>query len=369
MDLLDQRVVMIVFGDNANLSCSAAKTIGALLLPEVKDRPGVAEIRQELERFLDDQKEGYAQLYDAKAGLFYFGWDATRDRLFGWEDLQGNWTTGHMDYLVNEFRGPTTFVALRYGLPIDAVANLGFKMKPYRMRNGKDVYVLAPWEGSAFQALGLGLSMAEMKSPSWRAAAPGHGRRRGRLRGPAPTPRLPLGVVHGPAGSSTTGAVGIPEITVSPRPRVTDAASLYTLGVAYSIDPEKVEPFLAENWPVVSKLFTDHGPWEGFNTTTQEVIRFQTTAHTLSLILGMLGTGSDHMTRYLNAEGARPPAWPSCTRPAMRSTSSPKGARSSPGPTRGAPSSRRARRDDFRVESDRADEVGHRVRHRPGRRG
>ena len=104
LTLLDRRVVLVVFGDNANLSASAAKTIGALLHPSVKDDPAAAEIRRELECFLDDQAPGYARLYDARVGQFYFGWDATRDRLFGWEGLQGQWVTGHMDYLVNEFR-------------------------------------------------------------------------------------------------------------------------------------------------------------------------------------------------------------------------------------------------------------------------
>ena len=41
------------------------------------------------------------------------------------------------DYFVNEFRGPATFVVLRYGLPVDALANLGFKMKPYRTQEGR----------------------------------------------------------------------------------------------------------------------------------------------------------------------------------------------------------------------------------------
>src|SRR5207253_6672340 len=130
-----------------------ATSIGALLSPGIRDRPGVAELRRELEEFLDGQREGYLRLYDAKAGQFYFGWDATKDRLFGWEDQQGRWTTGHVDYLVNEFRGPATFIVLRFGLPLDAIRNLGFKIKPYPMRDGREVYVLAPWEGSAFQAL------------------------------------------------------------------------------------------------------------------------------------------------------------------------------------------------------------------------
>jgi hypothetical protein len=100
-----------------------------------------------------------------------------------------------------------------------------------------------------------------------------------------------------------TGAVGIPEITVSPRPRITDAASLYTLGVAYTIDPEAIERFLAANWSTISSLFTVHGPWEGYNVTRREPIRFQTTAHTLSLVLGLLGTGPANMKRYVDHAG------------------------------------------------------------------
>src|SRR5205823_2239461 len=100
-----------------------------------------------------------------------------------------------------------------------------------------------------------------------------------------------------------SGDVGIPEIAVSRRPRITDAPSLYTLGPAYTIAPQKVEKFLAANWPAVSGLLTEHGPWEGFNVTRREPIRFQTTAHTLALALGILGNASAHMTRYLESRG------------------------------------------------------------------
>ena len=165
--------------------------------------------------------------------------------------------------------------------------------------------MLAPWEGSAFQALGLELSMTELDRPSWRQLlenvvdveidfATRH--------------KLPgfLSESYSGEGVQYTGSVGIPDITVSPRPRITDAASLYTLGAAYSVAPDKIERFLAANWPVVSKLLTDHGPWEGYNVTRQEVIQFQTTAHTLALILGLLGTGSDHMKPYLDSKGLGP---------------------------------------------------------------
>jgi hypothetical protein len=302
MAILDHRVVMVVFGDNANLTTSVAKTIGALLHPEIRHIPKAEQLRREMELFLDDQKEGYVHLYDAKAGLFNFGWDASKDRLFGWADEQGNWQAGYMDYLVNEFRGPTKFVVVRYGLPVNAIRNLGFKMKPYRMKDGEEVYALAPWEGSAFQALGLGLSMAELNDSSWRKLLENvvdieidYSARK----------QLPgfLSESYTGHGATYTGDVGIPDIAVSTMPRITDAASLYTLGVAYMIAPAKIEQFLAVNWPVVSKLLTDHGPWEGYNVAKQEVIQVQTTAHTLSLVLGLLGTGSEQMVRYLDSRG------------------------------------------------------------------
>jgi hypothetical protein len=302
MDILDRRTVLVVFGDNANLSASAGKSIGALLLPGVKDRPEAAAVRRELEQFLDGQKAGYAKLYDEKAGLFYFGWDGQRDRLFGWEDKEGKWVTGHVDYFVNEFRGPATFVCLRHGLPLAAVKNLGFKMKPYAMRDGREVYTLAPWEGSAFQLLGLQVAMNELQSPSWRTL----------LKTAvdveidfAARNKLPgfLSESYTGDGVQYTGSVGIPEITVSTKPRATDAASLYSLGPAYTIAPDEVEQFLGANWPVIEKLLTDHGPWEGFNVKRKEPIRFQTTSHTLGLALGLLGNTSDHMKRYLDSRG------------------------------------------------------------------
>jgi hypothetical protein len=302
MEILDQRVVLLVFVDNANLSGSVAKTIGALLGPEIKDRPEAAELRRELEQFLDAQRDGYARLYDAKAGQFYFGWDATKDRLFGWTDLEGKWTTGHVDYLVNEFRGPATFIVARFGFPLEAIKNLGFKIKPYRTRDSREIYVLAPWEGSAFQALGLELSLSEQDRPSWRKLLENFVdveidyATRGKLPGF-------LSESYSGKGVEYTGRIGIPEITVDPHPRVTDVGSLYTLGTAYAVAPEKIESFLAENWAIVSLLLTHHGPWEGFNVTGREPIRFQTSAHTFALILGLLRTGSEHMKRYLEARG------------------------------------------------------------------
>jgi hypothetical protein len=100
--------------------------------------------------------------------------------------------------------------------------------------------------------------------------------------------------------------VGIPDIAVSPRPRITDAASLYTLGTAHAIAPGLVEALLDKQWETIATLFTDHGPWEGYNITRHAPIPFQTTAHTLALILGLVGHGSENMKRYLDHQGLSP---------------------------------------------------------------
>jgi len=300
--LMDRRVVQIVFGDNANLSASVAKAIGALLHPECKDDPAIAGLRRRLETFLENQKPGYEHLFDTKTGTFTFGWDATRDRLFGWEDGAGNYVVGHMNYLVNEFRGPLLFVTLRYGFPTEAVANAGFKIKPYRRQAGDDMYTLATWEGSAFQSFGLTLFMQELDNPAWR-----------RILGDtvdieldyAARNNLPgfLSEAYSGQGVEYTGRIGIPDIAIAEEARITTAPSLYSLGAASQIAPDRIEHFLGTNWPVISRLFTEHGPWEGFDTKSGTAIKYQTTAHTLALLLGTIGSAPDAMWRYLEGKG------------------------------------------------------------------
>jgi hypothetical protein len=302
MALLDRRVTQIIFGDNANLSASVAKAVGALLRPEIKDDPAVAALRAKLELFLENQKPGYAHLFDTNTGTFVFGWDATRDRWFGWEDGAGNFIVGRMNYLANEFRGPLMFVTLRYGFQAAAVANAGFWVKPYRMQSGDELYTLATWEGSAFQSFGLTLFMQELDNPAWRKIlndtadieldyAGNH--------------RLPgfLSEAYSGRGVEYTGIIGILDLAITDQPRITNAPSLYALGAASQIAPDRIERFLETNWPAISRLFTKHGPWEGYDTARQAVIKHQTTAHTLALILGGIGSAPDNMQRYLESKG------------------------------------------------------------------
>lgn len=302
MELLDQRALTIIFGDNANLTAALARSAGALLDPQIRDDPRAIALRTAIDDFIDRQREGYAHLLDAKTGTFVFGWDATTDRFVGWDDGQGNWVTGQMNYAINEFRGPGMFIVLRFGLPLAAIRNAGFKIKPYRPEAGRDVYALAAWDGSAFQLLGLSLFMDELRNPAWRRLLGdlvdielGFSNRRG-------LPGL-LSEAYSGKGTEYTGLIGIPELAVTDKPLNTEAPSLYSLGVAYTIAPDKVERFLQRHWALIAQLFTDHGPWEGWDRGTQRVIPYQTTAHTLSLILGGINAAQDNMRRYLADRG------------------------------------------------------------------
>lgn len=302
MAVLDTRVVQIIFGDNANLTASVAKANGALRRSTLQEDPAAIALCDRLEQFIAQQKEGYRHLYDAQAGSFVFGWNATKDRFIGWEDSNGTWIVGHMDYFVNEFRGPLGFVVQRFDLPADAVKNAGFKIKPYRLTDGRDLYTLATWDGSAFQSLGLSLFMQELESPGWRETLENSVKIHLDFSTRHQLPGF-LSEAYSGNGVEYTGTLGIPDLAVTDQPRMTDAPSLYTLGIAYSILPDQVEAFLSDHWKQIRRLFTDHGPWEGYNTTQNRVIEFQTTAHTLALILGGIGSAGENMQRYWTSQG------------------------------------------------------------------
>ena len=195
-----------------------------------------------------------------------------------------------MDYLVNEFRGPATFVVVRYGLPIDAIGNLGFKMKPYRMRDGRDVYVLAPWEGSAFQALGLELSMTELDRPSWRRLLENVVDVEIDYADAAQAPGLPLGVVQRRGRPVHRHRRHPRDHRLAPAP---DHRRGLALHPGRRLHDRARQDRAVPGGELARRLalLTDHGPWEGYQATRQEVIRFQTTAHTLALILGLLRDG------------------------------------------------------------------------------
>ncbi|MEI8352288.1 MAG: hypothetical protein WCG36_08250, partial [bacterium] len=210
LGILDQRVVTIIFGDNANLSASLGKAIGMLLHPDVRNDPRLAALRSDMESFLEAQRAGYDHLYDPETGRFFFGWDATRNQWFGWEGRPA-----HHDYYINEFRGPTLFVVLRYGFPSCIPANMGTVLKPYRLESGHELTVPAAWEGSAFQILGLGLMMGELQNPSWKLLLSNAVRGMTDYSDAQSLPGF-LSESYTGNGVEYTGRVGIPEMAVTP---------------------------------------------------------------------------------------------------------------------------------------------------------
>lgn len=295
MNLIDERTVTIVFCDNANLSASIAKAIGALLTQR-EHNPTAKNLIEKMENFLDAQQRGYENLFDSESACIAFGFDARKKRFLGWDDADGNWVYGKMDYLINEFREPWIFVCARFTLPSDALENASFKIKPYRDRYGNDIYGLCSWHGSAFQFFGFTPFLDE--SPAWQKclenlldAELDHCEKN----------NLPGFLSESYTGNGTeyNGYVGIKELAITDKPLNQYSASLYSLGAAYQISSAKVEPFIEENWKQISLLLTDHGPWEGFNILHSRLIQFQTTPHTLALLLAGIGKSKEHMQRYL----------------------------------------------------------------------
>ncbi len=298
MTILDQRGVTVIFGDNVNLTASVAKGIGALLNSSMRNEQDIIRLRERMENFIENQRDGYNYFYDKDAGSFAFGRNVSAGHFIGWKIDTGEWVVGRMNYFINEFRGGWMFVVLRFGLPEQAIRSGSITLKPYLLRDGKELYVPAAWDGSAFQILGLSLFMQERTTPGWREL----------LRNAAMAEvdyserhKLPgfLSEAYSGCGNEYTGKIGIPELAVTKEKRITDAPSLYTLGVAYSILPGVMDAFMNNNRESIFRLFTEHGPWEGFNTTKKSIIKFQTTAHTLSLILGLIDTGNENMMSYL----------------------------------------------------------------------
>ncbi len=302
MKLLDSRAITVVFGDNVNLSASIARSIGALhnIPPSASEKaPGLAV---EMEEILEHQRDGYLHLFDGKSGTFAFGWDASRERFLGWDDPAGNWVTGRMNYLVNEFRAPWIFAAARFGIPMSSFENAGFKMRPYRFQDGTRKYALCAWDGSAFQFFGFSIFMGELEDPAWKKCLEilldvelDFSRKKS----------LPgfLSEGYSGNGSEYTGAMGIKELAISERPLLASSATSYPLGLAMQINQGKTEDFLNEFWPLISSSFTGHGPWEGYDTLNRKVIEFQTCTHTLSLLNAGILSANSNMKKYLEKKG------------------------------------------------------------------
>ena len=265
MDILDQRVVMVVFIDNANLSASVAKTIGALLEPRDQGpgrrSPSCGGSWNNSSTISSRDTPGSTTPRPASSTSA-----GTPPRIAisaGWT-CRANGTTGHVDYLVNEFRGPATFVVTRFGLPIDADQESGLQDEAVpdagrarRLCSGSLGGLGVPGSGPGAVDDGAG-------SPKL-AQAPGERRRR--------RDRLCHAAQSFPASSrsrTAARAFSTPAASASPtsRSRPCPGSRTRPRSTPWARPTRSRPRRSSSSWRrtgrVVSSLLTEHGPWEGF---------------------------------------------------------------------------------------------------------
>ena len=163
MAILDRRVVMVVFGDNANLSASVAKTIGALLAPEVAGpargrRAPAASSR----RSWRTRRRATPGSTTPRPACSTSAGTRPRTACSAGSTCRGTgrratWTTSSTSSAARRLRLPPAT-----GSPPTRSATWASRSSPTGCGTAGTVYALAPWDGSAFQALGLNLMLREL---------------------------------------------------------------------------------------------------------------------------------------------------------------------------------------------------------------
>ncbi|MCB1176101.1 MAG: hypothetical protein KDK36_00860 [Leptospiraceae bacterium] len=127
--------------DNGNFSISLATLVGAY---QNSDNEIDKKIVSKTEKILDNQKEGYFQIYDGERKLLSAGWDVLNDRRLGY------W----IDRKMNESRLATIWAILLTDgkIPIDVFINMGLTTETYRLSNGRNIEYYLTWDGGIFQA-------------------------------------------------------------------------------------------------------------------------------------------------------------------------------------------------------------------------
>jgi len=106
--------------------------------------------------------------------------------------------------------------------------------------------------------------------------------------------------------SEYAGNAGLESLAMNAEPRNEKVASLYTLGAALMVSPEKTAPFLKEIFKNHPELITRHGLWEGYDTESKKIITEQIVANVSTFSLGLAGTGPTYMKRYFQSKGLYP---------------------------------------------------------------
>jgi len=132
----------IGLGDNANLAQSLAVMIGALEGGTFsgQEATDVNSIISTATTILNSMKTGFEAFYDAGVGLFRHDYDGSFN--------------GHVDRLTNEFRATVAFLVSFYGISRNAWDNLILNPaahRTYKDSQGRDIPVIVPYQGAAFQ--------------------------------------------------------------------------------------------------------------------------------------------------------------------------------------------------------------------------
>jgi hypothetical protein len=297
-EILNKRVKNVVAGDIANLLASLVSTWGKLfkarerIVQEEDVSQQITAIMEAIDRCIMAMRQGFRQDFlDGSTGLLRRGflvYEAEGQKHKEFFNAYQNFS--------DEFISGIMLAKVIYALPLSVVRNISVALKGYRDRENRVLFTKVPFFGGAFAILWPTLYVPHDISPSDR-----------RLLSNFVHIAIDYARVHGAqpgflsecyGTSGYFGKVGIPSIAYTGGIR-SDLVSLYPLGSAYAIAPHEVERFLETNWAKVSEI----GFWDSYDLKEGRVVRVATAAHTLSNILGGLGSGPSHVEAYLKAHG------------------------------------------------------------------
>ena len=280
-----QRVALV---ENATLAWSLGAAAGALAGWD-DGQPMIAVIEAILER----QRPGFEALLscDEATGACRFrrGWSLTEARPWLADAHPDTFGEGHWAALA--------FVVARFELAPAALEGLAIDMAPCPTEAPR--HCLLALDGGAFQALGPALALSipdgNLKALHQRflseaiAFSTEHDLR-GLL---SPTTTAP---------GDVTQAIGVAALSMRVQPPPDPSTpSLYALGAAFAVDPERTARFMDELER--GSTFKDleapgGGYWDGF-TADLSPIAVRSPLNLLRLTLGLGGAGPRHLARYL----------------------------------------------------------------------
>lgn len=165
----------VSFEDNTNLTLMLAAAYGALLSDSLSASASVhgeAGLLSKIDRFIENQKEGYSCLYDTGKGQFRRSMAINEAVTTCGEagSPSPEFSGGYVDFFGAESRSPVLFLSLVYKdrIPPTAYTDLMLAQSVYTMADGTKLTTPAPFQG-AFQMLWPALLMPEKMNPDLRA--------------------------------------------------------------------------------------------------------------------------------------------------------------------------------------------------------